>query len=104
MKQQDILLLVFVAGFALLMWNNSRKRKKVAQEMQAQLQPGTEVMLSSGIFATIVSTTDDRVTVTSGTSTFVVIRNAIVRVMPPVATTVETKSPKTAAKAAKTDK
>ena len=30
MQQQDIILLVFVAGLFALMWNNGRKRKKAA--------------------------------------------------------------------------
>jgi preprotein translocase subunit YajC len=104
LKQQDILLLLFVAAFALLMWNNGRKRKKAAQELQSNLQPGTEVMLSSGIFATIISTAEDRVTVSSGTSTLVVAKGAIMRVLPAAVVVEEPKTKKSAPKAAKTDK
>ena len=108
MQQQDIILLVFVAGLFALMWNNGRKRKKAAQELQSNLVAGTEVMLSSGIFATIVAVGDDRITVSSGTSTFVVTKGAIVRVLPSqVVEAPATKKPaakKPATKATKTDK
>lgn len=82
MQPNDLILLVFVAGLFALMWNNGRKRKKAAAELQNNLVAGTDVMLSSGIFATVVSVADDKVTVSSGTSTLVVAKGAILRVIP----------------------
>ncbi|MCX8530292.1 MAG: preprotein translocase subunit YajC [Rhodoluna sp.] len=104
-------IIVYIAMFAVLglMWNNSRKRKKAALELQSNLVAGTEVMLTSGIFATIVAINEDRATVSSGTSTLVVAKGAILRVLPataPVAVAPAKKAPakKAPAKATKTDK
>ena len=94
MQPNDLILLVFVAGLFALMWNNGRKRKKAALELQNNLVAGTEVMLSSGIFATVVSVADDKITVSSGTSTLVVAKGAILRVIP---TELKTETPKSAA-------
>ena len=106
MQPNDLILLVFVAGLFALMWNNGRKRKKAAAELQNNLVAGTEVMLSSGIFATVVAVAEDRITVTSGTSTLVVAKGAIMRVLPSELKPVEAKKPaaKTATQAPKTDK
>ena len=103
MKPEDLILLVFVAGLFALMWNNGRKRKKAAQELQDNLAVGTEVMLSGGIFATITEVQEERLTVKSGTSTFVVAKGAIIRVIA-AAPAVKAPAKKTAAKATKTEK
>ncbi len=103
--------IIYVAMFAVLglMWNNGRKRKKAAQELQNNVVAGSDVMLTSGIYATIVSVAEDRVTVSSGTATLVVAKGAILRVLPatvPVVETTAKKAPvkKAAVKATKTDK
>ena len=104
MKPEDFFLLAMVVGLFALMWNNGRKRKKAALELQDNLAPGAEVMLSGGIFATIVEVNEDRMTVKSGTSTLVVAKGAIVRV---VSAATEAKKPaakKPAVKATKTEK
>ena len=54
-----------LVAIALLFWllvvrPASRRQKAIAQQ-QASLQPGQEVMLSSGIFGTVVSLHDDRI-------------------------------------------
>jgi len=103
MNPQDLILLVFVAGLFALMWNNGRKRKKAAQELQDNLAVGTEVILSGGIYATIAEVQDDRLTVKSGTSTLVVAKGAIVRVVA-AAPAVKAAVKKPAAKATKTEK
>lgn len=103
MQPNDIILLVFVAGLFAFMWNNGRKRKKAAQELQDNLTAGAEVMLSGGVYATIVELNDDRMTVKSGTSTLVVAKGAIIRVVTP-APAVKTPAKKPAAKATKTEK
>ena len=53
-----------LVAIALLFWlmvvrPASRRQKAVAQ-LQAQLQPGQHVMLSSGIYGVVVSLADDR--------------------------------------------
>ena len=100
---QDLILLVFVVGLFALMWNNGRKRKKAAQELQDNLAVGAEVMLSGGIFATIAEVQEDRLTVKSGTSTFVVAKGAIIRVIA-AAPVAKAPAKKTATKATKTEK
>jgi preprotein translocase subunit YajC len=108
MNPEDLFLLALVAGLFALMWNNGRKRKKAAQELQDNLGVGAEVMLSGGIFATIAAVEEDRLTVKSGTSTLVVAKGAIVRVITaaPVAKPAakKTAAKKPAAKPTKTEK
>jgi preprotein translocase YajC subunit len=103
MKPEDIILLVFVAGLFALMWNNGRKRKKAAQDLQDNLAVGTEVVLAGGIYATIFEAKDDRLTVKSGTSTLIVAKGAIARVVA-AAPAVKAAAKKPAAKATKTEK
>jgi len=77
----DYLPFVLLAVFAVLLWSQSRNRKKQAQQLAAALEPGCEVMLSSGIFAVVEAIADDRVIVTTAGSTKLeVVRGAIVRV------------------------
>lgn len=56
-----------LVAIALLFWlmvvrPASRRQKQLAR-IQAELQPGQRVMLSSGIFGTVTSVVDDRVKV-----------------------------------------
>lgn len=77
----DYLPLVLLAVFAVLIWNQSRNRKKQAQQLAAALEPGCEVMLSSGIYAVVDAIADDRLIVTTaGSSKLEVVRGAVVRV------------------------
>ena len=54
-----------IIGIALLFWlliiRPQSKRQKAVLSMQAGLQPGTEVMLTSGIFGTLERVEDDAV-------------------------------------------
>lgn len=58
----DITLLL-LGGLLVVMifftWRNSKKRKADAEEMQAKLLPGAEVMTQHGIFGTLVSIDDE---------------------------------------------
>lgn len=76
-----------IAVLIIFMIRNGKKRRQAAEEMQNNLRPGAEVMLQSGIFATVeeVDEADNRVTVRSGTSTLVVHRNAVGQIVTPVA-------------------
>jgi preprotein translocase subunit YajC len=67
------------------MFRNGKKRQQAQQEMQNNLVPGAEVMLQSGIYATVesVDSEENRVTVRSGDSTLVVHRNAIGQIVAP---------------------
>ncbi len=79
-------MLGLIALLIFFMFRNGRKRQQAMQELQAGLRPGAEVMLQSGIFATVDSLDEEngRVSVTSGTSTFVVHRNAVSQIVAPV--------------------
>lgn len=83
-----ITLLMFglIAVMIFFMFRNGKKRQQAMQELQNSLRPGAEVMLQSGIFATIESIDEEenRATVRSGDSTFVVHRSAIGQVVKPV--------------------
>jgi preprotein translocase subunit YajC len=56
-----------IVGIALLFWflliRPANRRQRETRQMQASLQVGDEVMLTSGIYAVIRSLSDDRVTV-----------------------------------------
>lgn len=58
----DITLLL-LGGLLVVMifftWRNSKKRKAEAEDMQAKLLPGAEVMTQHGIFGTLISIDDD---------------------------------------------
>ena len=77
MNPQDLILLVFVAGLFLLMWNNGRKRKKAALEVQNSLAVGVDVSVAGVIFGKIVEISEDKVTISSRTSTLVVAKRAV---------------------------
>lgn len=86
MDPMTLIMLGLIALLIFFMFRNGRKRRAQMEEMQNKTVPGAEVMLQSGIYATIDSIDEEanRVTVTSGTSSFVVHRNAIGQVVTPV--------------------
>lgn len=75
-----------IAVLIIFMIRNGKKRRQAAEEMQNNLRPGAEVMLQSGIFATVeeVDEVDHKVTIRSGDSTLVVHRNAVGQIITPV--------------------
>ncbi len=77
-----LVLLVLVFWFLIL--RPMRKRQKAATQTQQALAVGTEVMLGSGIFATVISLRDDRaeVSIAPGTNIWVH-RQAIGRIITP---------------------
>ncbi|CAG7596043.1 preprotein translocase subunit YajC [Leucobacter soli] len=86
MDPMTLIMFGLIAVMIIFMIRNGKKRQQAAQEMQSKLQPGAEVMLQSGIFATVeqVDEAENRVTVRSGSSTLVVHRNAIGQIVTPV--------------------
>ena len=80
-----LIMLGLVAVLIFFMFRNSKKRQAQMAQMQSNTRPGAEVMLQSGIYGTIESIDEEenRVTVRSGTTTFVVHRNAIGQVITP---------------------
>lgn len=57
-----IIMLVLALGLVFLMFRNSRKRKQQQETMTTKMVPGARVMLSFGLYGTIVSVNDEKVT------------------------------------------
>ncbi|KQO64853.1 preprotein translocase subunit YajC [Curtobacterium sp. Leaf261] len=57
-----IIMLVLLVGLVFLMFRNSRKRKTQQAELATKMVPGARVMLSFGIYGTLVSVNDEKVT------------------------------------------
>ena len=75
---------LIVLVFWFLVIRPARKRQQEMAQIQSSVAPGTEVMLGSGIFGTVVSVEDDtvRLEIAPGT-TVKVARQAVVRVVTP---------------------
>lgn len=86
MDPMTLIMFALIGVLIIFMFRNGRKRRAQMEELQTKMVPGAEVMLQSGIYATIDSIDEEanRATVTSGSSTFVVHRNAIGQVVTPV--------------------
>ncbi|MBP1325110.1 preprotein translocase subunit YajC [Leucobacter exalbidus] len=82
-----LMMFALIAVMIFFMFRNSKKRKAAMEEMQTNMRPGAEVMLQSGIFATLeeIDEETNRATVRSGNSTLIVHRNAISQVVTPLA-------------------
>lgn len=68
-------------GLLVLMFMSQRKRKKAAEQVKSQVVAGAHVMLTSGIYGKIVSIDEDRVSLDLGSTTIVVARGAVARVV-----------------------
>ena len=81
-------LLAIVLLFWLLVIRPQQKRQKATAQLQASLQPGQRVMLSSGVFGTVTSLQDDRlrIAVADGVE-LEVVRAAVASVDEPAAVT-----------------
>ncbi|WIB27929.1 preprotein translocase subunit YajC [Curtobacterium sp. MCSS17_015] len=55
-------LIIIIVAFAAFMFYSSRKRKKQQSETASQMVPGARVMLSFGLYGTLVSVDDEKVT------------------------------------------
>ena len=75
-------LVLIVLVFWFLVIRPTRKRQQQVSSVQSSLGPGSQVMLSSGIFGTVVAVADEsvRVEIAPGT-TIKVARQAVVRVV-----------------------
>ncbi|MGN6408121.1 MAG: preprotein translocase subunit YajC [Curtobacterium sp.] len=59
---QEVILIVIVVALAAFMFYNSRKRKKQQSELATKMVPGAKVMLSFGLYGTLLSVDDEKVT------------------------------------------
>ena len=82
MAPENYILLVFVAFMFLILWNRNKKTKAAQEELKNSLTLGANVMLTSGIYGSVVAITDDRITISSGNSTLEVDKRAVARVIP----------------------
>ena len=75
-------LILIIVVFYLLVMRPQRKRQQELVSKQAGLQPGTEVMLGSGIFGRVVEVHDDSVSLEVAPGTTIrVAKQAVVRVI-----------------------
>ena len=79
-------LVLLVVAFFFLVIRPARTRQRAFAKTQSELAPGTEVMISSGIFGEIVSIEDDSLHLRIATDTVIkVSRQAVARIVPPAA-------------------
>lgn len=100
-----VVLIVMAVGLAALMFFQGRSRRKQQAELVNQVQPGSEVMLGSGIIGTVEALAGDRLMlVTAGKTLIEVDRRAVMRVLTPASEAKAKAIAKTASKkpAAKT--
>lgn len=85
---EELVSLLPIIGIALLFWlliiRPQSKRQKAVRTMQSQLEAGSEVMLSSGIFGTLEQVQDDHILlrVADGV-TLKVVKGAVANVVQP---------------------
>lgn len=86
MEPMSLIMLLLLAVLVFFMFRNSKKRRQQAEELQNSLVPGAEVMLTSGIFGTVVEIEEgeERAKVRVGDNVIEVHRQAIARVVTPV--------------------
>ncbi|ROP66838.1 preprotein translocase subunit YajC [Curtobacterium sp. PhB115] len=93
---QEVILIVIVVAFAAFMFYNSRKRKKQQSELADKMVPGAKVMLSFGLYGTLLSVNDEKVTadVEIAPGTIVTVhRQTLSRVVDDSASDIETTAP-----------
>jgi preprotein translocase YajC subunit len=77
MNSQDLFLVLALAVLIFMMFWNSRKRKKQAEELQATLKKGAAVVLHSGIYGVIESVDGDRFVIATAGSKLEVAKGAV---------------------------
>ena len=75
----DILLFAVLGVMIVLMFTSNRKRKQQAQKMQETVVKGAYVMLTSGIYGTVVEADEARVTIETAPGTRMVVNRLAVR-------------------------
>jgi preprotein translocase subunit YajC len=73
------------AGFYFLIIRPGQQRQKRQQEMVRQIQPGTEIMTTAGIFGTIAVVTEEQLSLEISPGVFMrILPAAVARVVDPV--------------------
>ncbi|MEN9715149.1 MAG: hypothetical protein RJA35_616 [Actinomycetota bacterium] len=73
----DFIMYGLIAVMVFMMFRSSRKRKKQAAEMQAQLVPGAKVVLHSGIVGKVLSIDDQNLVIETAGSKLEVMKGAV---------------------------
>lgn len=75
---------LMVVAFYFLLLRPQKKRQQAQQKTMNEIQPGTQVLLGSGIFGTVVSVADKQAVIATAPGVeFTVLKQAIARVIQP---------------------
>lgn len=77
MKPEDSILLVALAALIFMMFWNSRKRKKQAEQLQSSLGKGAAIVTHSGIYGVIEQIDGDRIVISTAGSKLEIAKAAI---------------------------
>jgi preprotein translocase subunit YajC len=78
-----LLPILLIVVFWFLLMRPQQKRQAALRQLQSSLAPGEEVLLTSGIYATVVEVADDHVVVNIASGVDIrVVRGAIGQVVP----------------------
>lgn len=82
--QTILLIAMMVIAFYFLLLRPQRKRQQAQQKTQNEIQPGTRVLLGSGIFGTVIAVSEKQVVLETGPGSQVtVVKQAIARIIKP---------------------
>lgn len=59
----SLFFLLIMAALLVFMFSRTRKQQKNQQQMQSTVEPGAQVMTTSGMFGTVVERTDEHVAI-----------------------------------------
>jgi preprotein translocase subunit YajC len=82
-RPESLLLLVLMGGLLFMMFSRSRRQQREAAQLQSRLAPGSRVMTTAGLYATVVAIEGDAIVLETGpgqTSRWD--RRAVSRVLP----------------------
>lgn len=79
-----LLIALMVVAFYFLLIRPQKRRQQAQQKVIAEIRPGTQVLLGSGIFGTVVSVGEKRAVLATGPGVEItVLKQAIARVIQP---------------------
>ena len=79
-----LMIALMVVAFYFLLLRPQKKRQQAQQKTMNEIQPGTQVLLASGIFGTVVSVSAKQAVLTTAPGVeFTVLKQAIARVIQP---------------------
>jgi preprotein translocase subunit YajC len=101
LDSSNLFMFVAIAFLVVMMFLNTRKRKKQQTEMNQALKPGAWIMTTSGIFAEVKSIEEDKLVIESTPGVkLILVKGAVARVVDAPAIAVAAPAAKAAAKPA----